>query len=212
MSRKGVPMENKSAYLQRPWLKFYPEGVPPDLDFAEQSVYEALDEATQKWKTRTALVFYGGKMSYGELREQVDRFAAALHHLGVKKGDTVALNLLNSPQFVIAYFGVMKLGAIVTPISPVYVSSEVSHQIRDSGAETIVCQDILYGVIEEAKLKFKNVILADICDYLPILAKFMGKKLLKGFSKKMETLRKRLFEHPLRRQKRFLICASKKND
>lgn len=157
------------------------------MEIPEQSVPEAFDEATQKWNTRTALTFYGGKMSYDELREQVDKFATALHHLGVKKGDRVALNLLNSPQFIIAYFGTIKLGAVVTPISPVYVSNEVKHQIQDSGAETIVCQDILYSVIEETKLKFKNIILTNINEYLPSLTKFVGKSILKGLYKKGET-------------------------
>ena len=179
-------MDGKALYLQRPWLKSYTEGIPTDMEFPDQSVPHAFDKAAEQWKTRTALVFYGWKMSYAELREQVDRFATALHHLGVKKGDRVALHLLNSPQFIIAYFGTMKLGAIVTPISPVYVSNEVKHQIQDSGAETIVCQDILYRVIEEAKLKFKNVILADISHYLPSLTKFLGKSVLKGFYKKGE--------------------------
>ena len=180
-------MDNKSVYLQRPWLKFYPQGIPADMEFPEGSIAEAFDEATQKWKTRTALIFYGRKMSYGELREQIDRFASALHYLGVKKGDRVALHLLNSPQFIISYFAAIKLGAVVTPISPVYVSSEVKHQIEDSGVETIVCQDILYGVIEEARLKFKSVILTNIGDYLPALKKFVGKSILRGLFKKMET-------------------------
>ena len=179
-------MGNQAKYLQRPWLKSYPEEIPAEMEVLERSITEAFDEATQKWRNRTALIFYGRKMSYGELREQVDRFATALHHLGLEKGDRIALHLLNSPQFVIAYFGAIKLGAIVTPISPVYVSSEVKHQIEDSGAEVIVCQDILYGVIEEAELKLKSVILANISDYLPSLTKFMGKSMLRGVYKKME--------------------------
>ena len=101
-----------------------------------KSVNEAFDEATEKWKDRTAIIFYGKKITYQELREKVDRFATALSHLGIKKGDRVALLLLNSPEFIIAFFGVIKVGAIVTPISPVYVSSEIKHQLEDSGAET----------------------------------------------------------------------------
>jgi len=180
-------MDNRGKYLQRPWLRFYTEGIPAETEIAERSIAEAFNEATEKWENRTALIFYGRKMSYGELREQVDRFATALHHLGLEKGDRIALHLLNSPQFVIAYFGAIKLGVIVTPISPAYISTEVKHQIEDSGAEVIVCQDILYGVIEETELKFKNVILANINDYLPPLAKFVGKSVLKAVYKKMET-------------------------
>jgi long-chain acyl-CoA synthetase len=82
-------------------------------------------------------------MSYRELRNHVDRFATALQDLGVKKGDRVALLLLNSPQFIIAYFGALKAGAILTAISPFYVSPEIKHQIEDSGATIIICQDNL---------------------------------------------------------------------
>jgi long-chain acyl-CoA synthetase len=180
-------MDNKSAYLRKPWLQFYPEGIPSEIEPQESSVGRAFDEATEKYRTKQALVFYGRTMTYGELREQVDRFATALHHLGVKKGDRVALHLLNSPQFVIAYFGILKLGAVVTPISPVYVSREVRHQIKDSGAETIICQDVLYHVIEETKIHFQRIIVTNIGEYLPTFGRILGRSVLKGLNMKMET-------------------------
>ena len=176
-------MDDKSAYLQKPWLQNYPDGIAAQMNFPERSVVEAFEEATEKWGNKTALIFYGKRISFSELREQVDRFGNALHHLGVKKGDRVALHLLNSPQFIISYFGVIKIGAVVTPISPVYVSSEVRHQIEDSGAETIVCQDVLYHVIEETKLQFKRVIITNINEYLPTVARLLGKSVLKGVYK-----------------------------
>ena len=169
-------MDDKSAYLQKPWLQKYPDGIAAQMNFPERSVVEAFDEATENWGNKTALIFYGTRISFSELRAQVDRFANALHHLGVKKGDRVAIHLLNSPQFIIAYFGVIKIGAVVTPISPVYVSSEVRHQVEDSGAETIICQDVLYHVIEETKLQFKRVIITNINEYLPTVARLLGKK------------------------------------
>jgi len=136
-------VSNKDIYEARPWLKFYAKDVPADVVIPEKSVVQTIDETTEKFKDKTAVIFYGQKISYRELRDQIDRFATALCDLGVKKGDKVALLLLNSPQFIIAYFGSLKAGAIVTAISPVYVSPEIKHQILDSGATTIVCQDIL---------------------------------------------------------------------
>ena len=88
---------NKAVYESRPWLKFYLKDVPADVDIPEMSVVEDFNEGTEKWKDRTAIVFYGKKISYKELRDHVDRLATALHDLGVKKGDRVALLLLNSP-------------------------------------------------------------------------------------------------------------------
>ena len=101
-------MSALDAYLAKPWLAHYPPGVPPTIEIPNQSVPQAFDEATDKYGGRAALIFYGRKITFRELREQVDRFAAALAHLGVRKGDRVALYLLNSPQYVIAYFGALK--------------------------------------------------------------------------------------------------------
>ncbi|MFU8796743.1 MAG: AMP-binding protein, partial [Dehalococcoidia bacterium] len=74
---------NKAKYEARPWLAFYREGVAPDIDIPEQSAVAAFDEATDTWRDRIAVVFYGRKISYRELRDHVDRFATALHDLGV---------------------------------------------------------------------------------------------------------------------------------
>ncbi len=175
-----------SVYLKRPWLKFYPEGVPSDIEVPDDiSVNDLFDEMTEKWKKKSALSYYGNKISYKELREKVDRFATALSNLGVKKGDRVALLLLNSPEYIIAFFAVLKLGAIVTSISPVYVSSEIRHQLEDSGAEHVVCLDILYEGIEKSGVNLKNVILTNIADSLPKIRKLAGKSILRGVYQKM---------------------------
>src|SRR5688572_24483419 len=91
------------AYLARPWLAHYQKGVPPTVEVPLKSVNQAFDEATARAPRKPAVVFYGRSLSYGELREATDRLACALADLGVSKGDRVALYLLNSPQFIIAY-------------------------------------------------------------------------------------------------------------
>jgi long-chain acyl-CoA synthetase len=171
-------MDAKALYMKKPWLQFYPEGVPEMVDIPSQPVPEIFDDATEKYGNKTALIFYGGKISYRSLREMVDRFATALAGLGVSKGDTVALYLLNCPQYVIAYFAALKVGAKVTPISPVYTSKEVKHQLEDSEADTIVCQDIMYDNVEKTGLTLKNVILTGIAEYLPALKRLLGKSAL----------------------------------
>ena len=171
-------MDSKALYMGKPWLKFYPEGVLSEVKITEQSIPEVFDEVTERYKNNTALIFYGKKISYHVLRELVDRFATALADLGVAKGDTVALFLLNCPQYVIAYFAALKVGAKVTPISPVYTSKEVKHQLEDSGAETIICQDIMYDNVEKTGIDLKNVILTNIAEYLPTLKKLLGKSAL----------------------------------
>jgi long-chain acyl-CoA synthetase len=171
-------MDHKDIYMSKPWLKYYPEDMPTEVDAPEVSVPQVFDQMADKYSGKNALIFYGRKISYKKLKELTNRFAAALADLGVKKGDTVAIYLLNCPQYVVAYIGALKVGAKVTPISPVYTSHEVKHQIEDSEAKTIICEDILYDNVENAHVELDNVILSNIGDYLPFLKKTFGKSAL----------------------------------
>ncbi|HEX6295920.1 MAG TPA: long-chain fatty acid--CoA ligase, partial [Burkholderiales bacterium] len=121
-------------------------------------------------------VFYGRRISYGELREATDRLACALARLGVAKGDRVALYLLNSPQFIIAYFAALKCGATVTPISPVYTSHEVRFQLEDSGARVAICQDILYQKVAKSGAALDFAVVTNVAEYLPPLKRLFGSK------------------------------------
>ncbi|HEX2768744.1 MAG TPA: AMP-binding protein, partial [Geobacteraceae bacterium] len=142
------------------------------------SVPDLFDQAVEKFGKNAALIFYGNEISYKKLKELIDRFATALADLGVKKRDTVALYLLNCPQFVIAYFAALRLGAKITPISPVYTSHEIKHQIEDSDATVMICQDILYDNVKKAGVTLKHIILTSVLEYLPKLKKLLGKGLL----------------------------------
>jgi long-chain acyl-CoA synthetase len=164
------------TYLAKPWLAHYPKGVPATVEVPLKSVAQLFDEATTRAPERPAVVFYGRSITYRELREASDRLACALADLGVKKGDRVALYLLNSPQFVIAYFAALKCGATVTPISPVYTSHEIRYQIEDSGARAIVCQDILYEKVAKCGAQLDLVVVTNVNEYLPALKRLFGKK------------------------------------
>ena len=185
---------NKAAYEARPWIQWYQPGVSPDIKVDEKSVVQNFDETAEKWKDKTAVIFYGRKMSYKELKDQIDRFATALHGLGVRKGDKIALLLLNSPQFIIAYMGALKAGAILTAISPLYVSPEIKYQLEDSGAKIIVCLDILYDSVERSGVKLDAAILTGIGEYLPSMKKFLGSSVLRAVYQKMAAPPVELFE------------------
>jgi len=185
---------NKAKYEARPWLEFYPKDLSPDVEIPEQSAVEAFDEATERWQDRAAILFYGRKISYRELRDHVDRFATALHDLGVKKGDRIALLLLNSPQFIIAYFAALKAGATVTAISPLSVSPEIKYQIEDSGARIIVCQDILYQNVERARIKLDAVIVTGAGEYLSTMQRFLGSGVMRAIYQKMAPPPAELFQ------------------
>jgi long-chain acyl-CoA synthetase len=182
------------TYLARPWLAHYPKGVPAGVEVPLKTVAQAFDEATQRAPDRAAVVFYGRSISYRELREASDRLACALADLGVKKGDRVALYLLNSPQFIIAYFAALKCGATVTPISPVYTSHEVRYQLEDSGARAIVCQDILYEKVAKSGAKMDLVVVTNVNEYLPALKRLFAKKT--GVAGKVHWLQDLLRKYP----------------
>jgi long-chain acyl-CoA synthetase len=163
-------------YLSRPWLAHYSPGVPAEVEVPLKSVAQAFDEATARAPERAAVVFYGRAITNGELREASDRLACALARLGVQKGDRVALYLLNSPQFIIAYFAALKCGAVVTPISPVYTSHEVRYQLEDSGARAVICQDLLHEKVVKCGAKLDFAILTSVNEYLPALKRLFAKK------------------------------------
>ncbi|BEQ14641.1 AMP-binding protein [Desulfoferula mesophila] len=171
-------MDAKQAYLSKPWLQHYPSEVPPELEIPVVSIPEMFERVVEKYGNKTSLIYYGKKISYRELKDQADRFAAALSGMGVAKGDRVALFLLNCPQYVIAYLGALKAGAVVTPVSPVYTSQEVRHQLNDSGAKVVVCQDILYDKVAESGVELDKVIITGVDEYLPKLKKMFAKKIM----------------------------------
>lgn len=179
-------MDSKSAYLSKPWIKWYPPGVPEEVEVPRESVPDLFSRTVKKFAQRTALIFHGRKVSYTELGEMVERFATGLHDLGVTKGDRVALYMVNCPQYVVAYFGALRAGATVTPISPVYTSKEVAHQIKDSGAKVVVCQDILFENLDKAGVPVSHTILTNVGDFLPAVKKLLGKSILGKISRKME--------------------------
>lgn len=160
--------------------KSWPEGWPKSLNYPEIPVFEMLDQTAARVPNRRAIVFGGMELTYGELKQLVDRFAAALTDLNVKKGDRVAVHLPNCPQFAIAYYGLLKTGAVYTPLSPMLSPREAKHQLIDSGAETLVSLDLLYPGIQEVvgESNVRTVITTSIADcYTPIISptKLLGK-------------------------------------
>lgn len=139
-----------------PWFRYYEPGVPHQIETPGGTLPDILDGAAERHPERVALRFPldphlpAPATTYAELREQSLRFAAALQALGVRKGDRVALMLPNCPQYVAAFFGVLRLGAVVVNTSPLYVARELREQLEDSGAETLVILDQLLPVWQQA--------------------------------------------------------------
>jgi long-chain acyl-CoA synthetase len=124
---------------ERPWLEVYERGrVEPETRIFEGSLYELFSRAVEEHRGKTVLSFYDTTFEFGRLQALVEKMAASLAASGVEKGDRVALMLPNCPQYVISFFAIVRLGAIVTQINPMYVEREIEHILNDSGAETIV--------------------------------------------------------------------------
>ena len=138
-------------------FKAWPKGWPKTLRYPDMPVYGFLDQTAARAPNRLAIIFGGMELTYGELKLLSDRFATALESLGVKKGDRVALHLPNCPQFAIAYYAILRLGGIFTPLSPLLSPREARHQLNDSGAETLVTLDLLCpgiaGILPETQVK-----------------------------------------------------------
>jgi long-chain acyl-CoA synthetase len=166
---RGMPRKPKIAYADKPWLASYPPETPADYDFPEVPLTRLLDDAAASFPTTTALAFLGTRITYRELKDQVDRFATALAGLGVKKGDRVAIVLPNCPQNVIAFFAALRLGAIVVQHNPLYTEAEMAHQLADCGAEVVVCLDKVYDTVSavRSKTNVREVVVASVVEYLP---------------------------------------------
>ena len=175
MSSEEV-MKVFEAYASRPWLKAYDEGVPADVEVPEKPLYWILEEAAKSYPDRTAMVFIGRKVTYREFYESARRFAGYLKRIGIRKGDTVALFLPNSPQFAIAYYGALMAGARVSPMNVLYTASEIHHQLERSEARVLVAIDMFKDKVEAGLTDaVEKVIWTGIQDYLGAVKGFLYK-------------------------------------
>ena len=156
------------------WLSAYPDGVRPNLEYPHKPLTCFLEESAARWPNRVATVFFGKKITYEKLAEQVGRFAAALSELGIGKGDRVALMLPNCPQAVISYYGILRVGAVVVPINPVNVERELIQQLRDVDCHVIVYLDTRHSLIAAVREKagIEYGIVTGLQEYMPHLAGF----------------------------------------
>ncbi|HWI64670.1 MAG TPA: long-chain fatty acid--CoA ligase [Symbiobacteriaceae bacterium] len=153
--------------MDQPWIKAYPEGIRHELEYPQVPAYHFLFEQIRKHPDRTALLFFGKKMSYRELGEQIDRFAQGLiNRLKIKKGDRVGIILPNCPQNVIATVGVQRAGGIPVQFNPMYVSREIAYQVRDAGCKAMVTLDLFWHKVKEAG-GTDTYIVTGMPEYLP---------------------------------------------
>src|ERR1700744_3776809 len=158
-----------TPYDTRPWLRYYPAGVPAGAEFPDAPLTDLLDDAVERSPRRPARIFLGRKITYRELADLVDRFADALRGLGVHHGDRVATVLPNCPQAVIAFFATLRRGAVIVQNKPLYTAAELRGQLADSGATVVVVFDRAYATVAEAArgTQVEHIIVTSLTEYLP---------------------------------------------
>ena len=157
----------------RIWHKAYAPGVPASIDYEKITIPAALERTAERFPDNVSLIMMGKKISFKEVNNLVNHFAAALTDLGIKKGDKVSIILPNMPQAVIATYAVFKLGAVVVMNNPLYTERELEHQLNDSESKMAICMDLLVPRIQKLKKTtgIKTIIACHIRDYLPFPVK-----------------------------------------
>lgn len=155
--------------MEKIWLKAYPKGVPAEIDVnAYASVREIFEESVAKYATRPAFSCMGKTITFSELDTLSSTFGAWLQGLGCKKGTRVALMMPNILQYPVCLFGTLRAGCTVVNVNPLYTARELEHQLKDSGAEVLVCIENFANTVAQilAKTKIRETVVTSIGESL----------------------------------------------
>ncbi len=175
--------------MEKRWLQHYPAGVPAEINPDQyQSLVELFENSCEKYKNNPAFYNFGVHLTYQALNEDSRSFAAYLQQvLQLKKGDRLAIMLPNILQYPVVLFGALRAGLVVVNVNPLYTAPELSHQMRDSGAETIVVLENFVHTVEKCiqETQLKNVIVTRLGDYFSPLKALLTHLVLKYIHKKI---------------------------
>lgn len=162
-----------TAPTARPWLASYADGVPDDIDEPAGSLYDLVKASVADHPDNVALEFFGRETRYRRLGEQIDRAAEGLRLLGVQKGDTVALVLPNCPQHIVAFYAVLRLGAIVIEHNPLYTPRELRHQFEDHGAKVAIVWNNVVDTVQgfPDDVAVRAIVSVDVTRALPFITR-----------------------------------------
>jgi long-chain acyl-CoA synthetase len=164
---------------ERPWFAHYEPEVPRTVEVPDATLHGFFERVAREYAGNIATIFFGEKTTYGQLDEQANRFAAGLQGLGVRQGDRVAIILPNCPQFMVALFGALKVGAVAMPLNPAYVARELKGQFNDAGVETVIALNTAAPRVQEAmpESTVKRLIVTQMQEYLsPLMGLMLGAK------------------------------------
>ena len=158
-----------SPYAAKPWLAHYDYWTRPHVNYPRRPLYEILRVTAVATPDLVATAFLGAHLSYGQIKEQSDKLATALARLGLKQNDRVGIMLPNCPQYMVATFAILRLGAIVVNVNPLYTPREVAVVAKDSGMRMLLALDLLAPVIFAARdqTSIESVIITSLAEYSP---------------------------------------------
>jgi len=168
-NRIKVEPKELAPLTGRPWTRHYDPGIPAMLRYPDVPLQALLDDAAESYPNATATIFFNAKRTYRSISEDAWRFANGLRRVGVKKGDRVALVLPNTPQFVVAFYGALRAGAVLVCCNPRYTAAELQHQLADAGATVVVVLSRLYPLVKAARpgTAVERVIVTNIKEEMP---------------------------------------------
>lgn len=137
--------------MHKPWLAHYDQGVPAEINVPYMTAFDYLDRAADRYPDKPCTIFHDQTISFAEMKRLSDHLAAGLIDLGVEPGDRVGIILPNIPQFVLAFYAVLKAGAVVTAINPQYKQRELEYQLLDSGVQIIIALDAQRELLDEIR-------------------------------------------------------------
>jgi len=179
----GRPSDASKA---RPWLKYYDSQVPLHLAYPNIPLYRLLDETAAKHPASPCTNFFGKQLTYHQIKKHSDRFAASIRRMGIRKGDRVVLLLPNSPQFIIAYYGLLKAGAVIVPLNPLSAERELEFYLTDSEAEVAITMPLFLNKVASlrGKIPLKHIVYSRLADFLPfpqsLVQGFREQRLMRG--------------------------------
>ncbi len=206
---KLVPSHSAQRLVAMPWLQHYDDHVPERLPIPKQPLHELLTNAATEYPHRAALIFFNQEIGYRELDYQSNRFAHALQLLGIKTGDRVSVILPNIPQCVIAFYGILKAGAIAVLGSPLSNDTEIHHQLRNSESTVLLTLSSYRTLAEQVcrDTHTQHVIYTDVREYLPLQQRVLLASLIEGtptHSARGESTVQEISPHETARQERAI--------
>lgn len=177
-------MKNK---VKTPWYSYY-DGIKQHIDYPNISIYSLLEQTANNHLDNISYNYYGNKKNYKEFLKQIDECARAFKQLGVKHNDAVSICMPNTPEAIISFYALNKIGAVANMIHPLSAENEIKYYINISKSKYIITLDIAFNKINHIidDTKIKNVIVVSAADSMPLYMKILY-KLTKGRKVKLES-------------------------